>query len=79
MRTTDPTEVLHHISRHGIEHSERELAALAATANRLGVLPAIVSLLTDRSAAAIVRERAAARVAAAVLAVPPAPSWSVAA
>lgn len=79
MRTTDPTAVLHHIAQHGVERSEPHLAALAETAIRLGLLPAIVSLLTDRTAAPVVRERAAARVAAAVLAVPPTLQWSSAA
>lgn len=71
MRTIDPTAILQHIARFGIERSDSELAALARAARHAGVLPAIVSVLTDRDAAPIARERAAARVAAALAAAPP--------
>lgn len=71
MPSIDPTAILQHIARFGIERSESELAALARAANQAGVLPAIVPVLTDRGAAPIARERAAARVAAALVAAPP--------
>lgn len=75
MRTTD---IIEHISRYGIERSGPQLARLARAAERAGVTPAIISLLTDDSAAPIVRERAAARVAAALANAPHHP-WLVAA
>ena len=65
-----PIDIIENIARHGIERSEAHLADLARQAARCGVLPAIASILTDRSAPPVVRERAAARIAVELAAQP---------
>ncbi len=66
-----PNEVLQHISRYGVAASELQLEWLARQSVARHAAPAIVSLLTDRSAAPVVRERAAARTVAAIDSLPP--------
>lgn len=78
MNRIDPTAIARQVATFGLDRSEPELAALAQHAMRLGVLPAIVSLLTDRSAPEVARERAVARISAAIVALPAAPLGDVA-
>jgi len=62
-----------HVSRYGIERSEPQLRRLATLARTFQVEPAISSLLTDTSAADVVRSRAFSRVVVGLRAVPAAP------
>lgn len=62
----DLTELGTNIARYGLARHEAELADVARRAQAIGAAPAIVSLLTDRSAPDVVRTRALARVAAAL-------------
>ena len=59
------------IARKGVARSGAELAELARLANRRQIGLAIVSLLTDPTAPDVVRERAAARIATQLTALPP--------
>lgn len=59
-----------HVERYGIDRSERQLRMLAALAQTYHVLPAIVSLLTDRAAPDVVRSRAFSRIVVGLRAAP---------
>lgn len=56
-------ELADQISRHGLAASERELEQFARRIAASGDTPGLASIMLDRSAPAIVRERAFARTA----------------
>ena len=56
-------QIIDHINRFGIDASEELLAVLAHAASDAGVASPSLSLLTDPSAAPVLRERAAAHIA----------------
>lgn len=65
--TTDPTELLNRIARHGVACSELELRELHRLATGLAVTSAITGLLVDTTVSPVMRERAAARTVAAII------------
>lgn len=68
--STDPSELLDRIGRHGVARSEIELRELHRLAMNTGAASAIAGLLVDVNTAPVMRERAAARTVAAILATP---------
>ena len=68
--TEELDHIITHVARYGIDASEPQLRRVADLANRFGVQPSIVSLLTDPTAPDVVRSRAFARVATGLRSLP---------
>lgn len=69
--TTTLDDLLAHVDRFGVEASASHLDRLVTLAHRHGIAPAVVELLTDADAPAVLRERALARTLADLRAMAP--------